>query len=159
MWHLTSIYLEYSKLLRHIYIFCLLILPMEIAYIICLKVPLTLNFKILSVETFSLILLVTYYAHTIQYICPLLRLFLSTTSFRDSGCRACFGKTKDSPWLSKKIQWNFYSIMPSLIRLYDVYIKKKLSGISVSFIIFFIAILCYNLSFHDVLRSPVCYTC
>ena len=37
--------------------------------------------------------------------------------------------------------------------------KEKISGISVSFINFSIAILCYNLSFYDVLRSPVCYTC
>ena len=28
-----------------------------------------------------------------------------------------------------------------------------------SFINFFIAILCYNLSFYDVLRSSVCYRC
>ena len=29
------------------------------------------------------------------------------------------------PWLSKKIQWNFYSIMSLIIRLHDVYIKTK----------------------------------
>ena len=43
----------------------------------------------------------------------------------------------------------------SIWRLY----KDKMLGISVSFINVFIAILCYNLSFYDMLRSPVCYTC
>ena len=49
--------------------------------------------------------------------------------------------------------------MALIMRLYDVNIKKKITGISVSFINFFITILCYNLSFHDMLRSPVCNTC
>ena len=52
-----------------------------------------------------------------------------------------------------------FKVLSLIMRLYDVNIKKKLFSISVSFINFFIAILCYNLSFHDVFRSPVCNTC
>ena len=37
--------------------------PIKIANVIYIKVPLTLNFKILYVQTFSLFLLVTYYVH------------------------------------------------------------------------------------------------
>ena len=50
-----------------------------------------------------------------------------------------------------------YSMILFIIRIYDVNVKEKMSSISVSFISFFIAILCYSLSFYDLLRSPVSY--
>ena len=44
---------EYFPLFRHIYIFSGLMYHLEIAYAICIKVSLALNFKIMSVQMFS----------------------------------------------------------------------------------------------------------
>ena len=45
----------FSALPRHIYIFCALMYPLIIAYGICIKVPWTLNLKIMSVQMFLFI--------------------------------------------------------------------------------------------------------
>ena len=116
---------SYFQLLRHICIFCVSIFPLKIAFVICIKVYFTLNFKIMSAPTFVYILISDISSPQKWYAWPLLRLFLSTTSFRASGRRACFDKTEYFPWLSKEIQWKFYSMMSLLIRFYDVSVKKK----------------------------------
>ena len=59
-----------------------------------------------------------------KYVCPLLNLFLPTTSFRMLGCCTYFGTMKDSPWWLNEIQWNFYSMLPLILRLNNVNIKK-----------------------------------
>ena len=50
----------------------------------------------------------------------LLNIFLFTTSFRASDRYALFGKMKAFTSLWKRIEWNFYSMISLVIRLYDI---------------------------------------
>ena len=99
------------------YLLCVAI-SFEIAFVICTKVHLTLNFKILSIQTFFFFLISDILSPKKNYMFMHdLRLCLSTTSFRAKYRRACFGKTEDALWLSKEIQWKFYSMMSLFIHV------------------------------------------